>query len=283
MDLTVLNPLSEVGRPLLHHLGWLFILGLVMSAGGFYRVVYFVSLGYAFSIAAMAAATAFAFRSNITLLSAAQILLLLLYGLRLGSYLLNRERSASYQQEKAEIEARSHKVTLGIRFLIWLSVALLYVAMYSPSVFIVAFLEAIPGASVPSLWVGVPLMAGGLVLEAWADWQKSRYKAKAPRRFCDLGLYRFVRCPNYLGEIVFWLGQFVAGISGYHHFTHWILALVGAVCIVLIMLGAARSLELKQDARYGGDEEYQAYVKRVPILLPWLPIYSLRNLKVYLG
>ena len=33
----------------------LFVLALVISAVGFYRVVYFISIGYAFSIVAMAA------------------------------------------------------------------------------------------------------------------------------------------------------------------------------------------------------------------------------------
>jgi len=40
--------------------------------------------------------------------------------------------------------------------------------------------------------------------------QKSAFKARQPDRFCDVGLYRFVRCPNHLGEMLFWTGGFVA-------------------------------------------------------------------------
>ena len=49
------------------------------------------------------------------------------------------------------------------------------------------------------------------------------------------------------------------------------------------MLGSARRLELKQAERYGSDPAYQAYVRTVPILIPLLPLYSLRQLKIYLG
>ena len=45
----------------------------------------------------------------------------------------------------------------------------------------------------------------------------------------------------------------------------------------------ARLLELKQAERYGSDPAYRDYVRRVPILLPLVPLYSLRDLKIYLG
>ena len=62
-----------------------------------------------------------------------------------------------------------------------------------------------------------------------------------------------------------------------------IAGLIGLVCIELIMLGSARRLELKQVERYGTDAAYQAYAARVPVLLPLVPLYSLRRLRVYLG
>ena len=44
--------------------GLLLLLALLISAAGFYRVVYFVSVGYAFSIAGMAMAAAWLFLSG---------------------------------------------------------------------------------------------------------------------------------------------------------------------------------------------------------------------------
>ena len=49
--------------------------------------------------------------------------------------------------------------------------------------------------------------------------------------------------------------------------------------IIFVMFSGARRLELRQDKNYGGDPEYQAYVKSVPILLPFVPIYSVKKYK----
>ena len=61
-----------------------------------------------------------------------------------------------------------------------------------------------------------------------------------------------------------------------------LVALFGWVCIVLIMMGSTKRLEKTQKARYGEDPDFQEYIKTVPVLFPWLPIYSLEKVKVYL-
>jgi len=261
----------------------LFGVGLLCSAGGFYRIVYFISIGYGFSIAGMAITTALAYHSSVDALIGLQLAGLLFYGLRLAGYLLVRERQPSYKKELADIEQRGAHIKGAVKFAIWMSVALLYVLMFSPAVFNLAARQQGQALSLSSLWIGVPVMALGLFLESFADHEKSRFKASFPHRFCDVGSYRIVRCPNYLGEVIFWTGQLVAGISAYGSWLAWACAASGYLCIVLIMMGSAKRLEQKQDERYGSDPEYQSYTRRVPILFPLLPIYSFKNLKVYLG
>ncbi len=131
--------------------------------------------------------------------------------------------------------------------------------------------------------VGVALMIVGLDLEASADWQKSRFKKQNPSRFCDVGLYQVVRFPNYFGEMLFWLGVWISAISAYQSLSYWVLGSAGLLGIELVMLGSSRRLELKQSQRYASDAAYRAYARKVPILFPILPIYSLQNLKVFLG
>ena len=46
-----------------------------------------------------------------------------------------------------------------------------------------------------------------------ADIQKNKAKKVNPKRFVDTGLYKFVRCPNYLGEMIFWTGVLISGIG----------------------------------------------------------------------
>lgn len=92
-------------------------------------------------------------------------------------------------------------------------------------------------------------------------------------------LYRLVRCPNYLGEMVFWTGVLVSGIGALQGIGQWIMALIGYVGIVFVMFSGARRLEIRQNKNYGKDPEYQQCVKTVPILLPFIPLYSVEKYK----
>ncbi|MBN8217567.1 MAG: DUF1295 domain-containing protein [Spirochaetes bacterium] len=262
---------------------WFFALTLAISATGFIRLVYFVSIGYAFSITALAVLAGALFYRQLGPLAWAHLGLLALYGVRLGTFLVSRERSPSYQTELDEVQRRNRKMSIFTRFGIWISVALLYLCMFSPGLLRAHALAQ--GRAEPLPWLtilGLAVMAGGLGLEGLADFQKSRFKKTAPKRFCDRGLFRLVRCPNYLGEITIWSGSLLAGISAWNHPLQAVPGILGTICIVLIMMGSTKRLETKQDARYGSDPEYQAYVKKVPVLFPFLPIYSLKNIKVYL-
>ena len=40
------------------------------------------------------------------------------------------------------------------------------------------------------------------------------------------------------------------------------------------MFSGARRLELRQTEVYGSIPEFQAYIKRTPLILPFVPIYS---------
>jgi steroid 5-alpha reductase family enzyme len=261
----------------------LLLMALVISSIGFYRVVYFISIGYAFSIVAMAITTPLRHFENLTWASALQNIFLVLWGLRLGIYLVQREFRASYRKELTNVHQRSAGMTWGRKALIWVSVSLLYVLMFSPSLFSLITL------SVTSSWMfylvqiaGLLLMGGGLVLEAVSDKQKSDFKAQFPNQYCDVGLYRWVRCPNYLGEITFWVGNWMVGAMFYNTLMKWIASLAGVVCIVLIMMGSTKRLERSQDERYGNQLKYQDYIRTVPVLFPFVPVYSLKNVRVFL-
>ena len=130
---------------------------------------------------------------------------------------------------------------------------------------------------------GLGVMAGGLLLEGLADWQKSAAKQQAPGRFCHRGLFGWVRCPAYLGEILFWLGNWLTGAAFCVAWWHWALSLAGLLCIVLIMLSSTKRLEAAQQRRYGALPEFQSYSTSVPILIPWVPLYSVQRLRWTLG
>nr|WP_288542435.1 hypothetical protein [uncultured Faecalibacillus sp.] len=68
-----------------------------------------------------------------------------------------------------------------------------------------------------------------------------------------------------------------------HGELQWIAALGGWICIVYIMFGGAQRLELRQNKNYENDPEYQKYVKSTPILLPFIPLYSVAKYKWFVG
>jgi steroid 5-alpha reductase family enzyme len=261
----------------------LFGLTLLISALGFRNPVYFVSIGYAFSIFAMALVTVILFHQQITVLSLLHNLLLICWGLRLGIFLLRREFQPSFQKQAGETSEQYAGVGPGRKFVIWLGVSILYGLMFLPG--FISAANPLPGDTLGTnitQWSGLLFMSGGLVIEALADWQKSAYKTYHPDAFCSAGLYGWVRCPNYFGEIIFWLGNWVMGMAFYSTPLVWIGSLAGLVSIVLIMFGSTRRVERAQDRRYGDLPEYQQYVRSVPVLFPYVPVYTLKNIRVYL-
>ncbi len=261
---------------------------LAVSAVGFKKYVYFISIGYGYSIAAMAILSCVLScvlgASRAGLLTWLEAVLLAAYGLRLGTFLVIREATPAYQASQAAAGDRPARVGLGLKLAIWPTVAVLYVLLFMPM--LARFAAEAAGTADPLPWlsaIGVAATALGLAIETVADAQKSAAKKRDPNRFCDLGLYRLTRYPNYFGEILVWTGSFAAGASLLGSWLAWVLSATGYACIVLVMIGSARRLEMKQEARYGADPEFQAYAKNVPVLFPFLPIYSLKDAKLYLG
>ena len=254
----------------------LLILSLAACAMGFKKYVWFISIGYGLAVTVLGAALLIMFRHRLTAGTIIIGILFMIYGLRLGGYLAFRElKSTSYNNNmKHEIKDGS-TMPMGVKISIWVVAALLYVCQTSPLWF---RLFNHRGTDVCSV-IGIVIMAAGIVIEILADLQKNKAKQKNPNRFVDTGLYRLVRCPNYLGELMLWTGVFVSGINCYRGAAQWILVLCGFGGIVFVMFSGARRLEIRQTKNYGEDPEYQAYMKKTPIMIPFVPLYSVAKYK----
>ncbi len=258
----------------------LFAVALLVSSMGFKNYVWFISLGYGFSIAAEGVAMLIFYGKSLTVATVILSALLIAYGLRLSGYLAIRElKSTSYKKHMTSEIKDGKTVPFGVKCAIWVTCALLYLTQVLPVLY-----RFSNGANDSVMaYVGIGVMAVGLVLETAADIQKNAAKKKNPRRFVDTGLYRIVRCPNYLGELIFWTGVFLSGIGALNNAWQWVLASIGYLGIVFVMFSGARRLELRQNRNYGDDPEYQAYVKKVPILLPLIPLYSVVKYKFFVA
>ena len=257
----------------------LLAVSLAVSGLGWIYFIYFFSIGYGFGISALAVTLAILFRDVLTVPTALLCAVMFVFGCRLGIYLLTREqRSPEYKKILYGPDAAKKK-PLFVVIVVWLFCALLYVGQVSP----VAFYLANKGEGAPVSevlpWVGAALMAVGVVLESVADAQKKAAKKVNKNRFVDTGVYRLVRCPNYLGELVIWTGAFVVCFGACCSVWQWVIAAIGYIGIVYVMFSGARRLEIRQNKVYGADPEYQAYVKKTPILLPFVPIYSVERHK----
>lgn len=253
---------------------------LAVSSIGFKKYVWFISIGYGFSVTAIAVACVIIYARTMTLAEILTAVLLALYGARLGGYLMLRELKAKSYNEKMKKEIKSGKgMNIGVKCAIWVTAALLYVCQTSPLVF-----RAMNHSGTDVVFiVGSSVSAFGLIIETIADFQKSSAKKKNPKRFVDTGLYRIVRCPNYFGEVLIWTGVFVGGTTACCTVWQWIIAVLGYLGIVYVMFSGARRLEERQNRTYGDDPKYQKYYKKTPIMIPLVPLYSVVRHKWLVG
>ena len=256
---------------------WLLLgAALFISAIGFKNYVWFISLGYGLSIAGEGLVMLLAFSGSLSAGTALCCALLIAYGLRLSGFLALREiRSSAYRENMKGHIKDGRQVPFGVKAAIWVTCAALYLTQVLP-----VFYRLSNGAQDNAfVFIGAAVMAFGLAFESAADLQKSRAKKVNPRRFVDTGLFRIVRCPNYLGEMLFWTGTVLSGAGAVSGAGQWLLVLIGYAGIIYVMFSGARRLEIRQNKNYGADPEYQQYVKSVPILLPFIPLYSVEKHK----
>ncbi len=258
-------------------LGIFFVVSLILCLEGFWKYVYFLSIGYGFSVAGIGVTMAIMSLTGTFEAALPHYILFTLffiYGFRLSGFLLIREiKNASYHKTLKEATGDEKTMPIFVKVTIWIFVAALYTAQTSP-----VFFRMYNGGEVSAcMYAGIVIAVCGIVLETIADQQKSAQKKENPSKVATKGLYKIVRCPNYFGEILFWTGIFVSSLDILNSVGQWIMAAVAYIAIVFIMFNGAQRLEKRQMARYGNDKEYNDYANKTPIIIPLLPIYHLNK------
>jgi steroid 5-alpha reductase family enzyme len=121
-------------------------------------------------------------------------------------------------------------------------------------------------------WVGVMIWLSGFLIETVADWQKFQFKSNKATKdtFIDIGLWKYLRHPNYLGEILVWVGVFIFVIPVLSGFS-WI-SIISPFWIILLLVKVSGIplLEKRAWERYGNRSSYHKYINRSYRLVPFL-------------
>jgi len=191
--------------------------------------------------------------------------LVLIWAGRLGTFLFRRVRRAG-KDERFDRIKRSFP-----DFLMAWTVQGLWVSLT-----LAAALGAVTSAERVELGafaiVGICVWVLGFGLEAVADLQKSRFRSDPTNKgqFIHSGLWSISRHPNYFGEIVLWTGVAIIAFPALSGWQYATLISPVFVFILLTRISGVPLLEKKAEKTWGGQEAYEEYKARTPVLVPWL-------------
>ncbi|NMA16634.1 MAG: DUF1295 domain-containing protein [Erysipelotrichia bacterium] len=266
-----------VGKVFPSPLWWVLLaISGLMTLCGFHSFVWFMSIGYGFAVMGIGVGLLLysLINGSATIVVVLMSILLAIYGFRLGYFLLKRELKNTHYKKTLQSTGSNKQMPVYVNLVMWTYSMWMYMWQTSPATYRYANLTS------GDIWgyLGVIIMAIGIIGETVADRQKSDAKAINPKRFCDVGLYKIVRCPNYFSEILFWTGLFISGfgtlVKG-----QWIMPIIGYILIVFVMIHGAYRLEKRHEKNYGNDPEYRQYAETTPILFPFIPIYHLSKIE----
>ncbi len=191
--------------------------------------------------------------------------LVIIWAVRLGAFLFGRIRRVGKDDRFDEIKPSF------IRFLNVWTIQGLWITLTAA-----AALVAITTTTRKSLDVfavaGFLVWVFGFAFEVIADTQKSRFNANPENkgRFIRTGLWSRSRHPNYFGEIVLWIGIALIALPVLRGW-QWV-AMISPLFVTLLLtrVSGVPLLEKKADKKWGGQEDYETYKKKTPVLIPRL-------------
>jgi steroid 5-alpha reductase family enzyme len=192
--------------------------------------------------------------------------LVVIWAARLGTFLFRRIRKAGKDARFDELK------TSFSRFLLTWTMQGLWVSLTLAAALAAITTTTRKGLDVFAL-IGFLVWALGFAFEVVADAQKSRFRADPENKgkFIHTGLWAWSRHPNYFGEIVLWIGVAIIALPVLQGW-QWV-TLISPIFVTLLItrVSGVPMLEKRADEKWGGQEDYEAYKERTPVLIPWPP------------
>lgn len=246
---------------LLLSLGVSFAINIAMFFIAFWRQSdKLTDISYAVTFATLAS---FGFvRSDQTLYHVVLFVMILLWAVRIGGFLLYR---VIKNGKDARFDDMRDKFFKFGRF--WALQAITVWVLLIPSLF------AFENSSRVALfvWIGVIIWAIGLLVESIADLQKYRFSQnpKNKGQWIEKGIWYYSRHPNYFGEMLIWIGVYVVAITSLP-LDQALIGLISPIFIttLLLFVSGIPLLEKSADKKWGNDQAYKRYKSSTSILVP---------------
>ena len=103
--------------------------------------------------------------------------------------------------------------------------------------------------------IGMAVCIGAATLQLFSDVQMQRYRKSGENGLIRMGLWKYARHPNYLGEILMWWGVGIQAVSVMPD--HWYL-LAGALANTIMFFAVSIQLADKRQSQKPGYAEYKA-------------------------
>ena len=185
--------------------------------------------------------------------------LIIIWTLRLGSFLFLRIKKAGEDKRFREIK----------KSFSWFFMAFTVSGMWVSICALCALTGISNGIELTGVtYIGILLFVIGFTLEIIADTQKTNYRKLKDNKdkFITTGLWKYSRHPNYLGEIILWIGVAIISYSSLE--INQLFTLISPIFtyLLLVHVSGINLLEKSGEKKWGGLSEYKKYKKETPRL-----------------
>lgn len=213
-----------------------------------------------------------AITENPTVLSYLVVGFITLWGLRLSIRLLKRNygkpedfRYAQWRKEWGE------NVVIIAFFRVFMVQGIINFVVGSAGYAIIKFNTFdFSGLEQAFVYLGLLIAFVGLFFEVVGDEQLRQHIKKGTRTLLQSGLWSITRHPNYFGEIMIWIGLYIAGLSmlvdGSISVIYYVTLVLSPLIMSTVLIKISTPLLEKNMEKYAGWEDYK---KRVPMIFPW--------------
>lgn len=120
-------------------------------------------------------------------------------------------------------------------------------------------------------YVGWGVWLIGYLIEVVADYQKSSFRNNPANKdkFISSGLWALSRHPNYFGEIMLWFGVYISASSTFSGWEYLTILCPMLDYFLITRVSGIPLLESYARKKWGLLQQYQEYVEKTPVLIPF--------------